>query len=709
MASKNHSPSVFRFGTFEVNARSGELRKQGVRIKIQEQPLRVLAVLLQQPFDVVTREELRAQIWPEDTFVDFDSSLNTAINRLREALGDSADNPRFIETLPRRGYRFLLPVMASDGKKRTISADASASGLASKHGRKMALALTSVALVLGSTALLWLRQRVPMFSPGQYVRLTNDGHDKSGNLSDGIRSPIVTDGGRLYFVEPTTDASFSSLVQVSVAGGDILSIPTPFRNVRLTDISPDRTHLLVGDIQSPTAAEVPFYSLPTVGGTAQRLGDFLAHDASWSPDGLSLAYATGDSLNVARPDGSGSKKLVDGLGAVWWPRWSPDGSRLRFTVTQPKTQDNAIWEIAADGANLREASRDWNLPGDQCCGSWTPDGSHFVFQSSQFGMTKVYAVSDRSLLFGRSHPVELGSGPLWSSAPALSADGKKLFLIGWQPRTELIRYDRKLKQFVSFLPAISASALDFTRDGKWVVYTQYPEGNVWRSRADGKDRVQLTSGTLYAFRPRWSPDATNIVFFGPRSHHPWKLYLLPANGGTPTQLIPGDENEGDPTWSPDGRRIAFGRLPWMPGTSQKPELYILDLASKGVTPLPGSQGLFSPRWSPSGRYIVALDTDSTKLMLYDFQTSSWRLLAQGVLGDPEWSHDDSSLYAIDVPAMNMVRIQINGRMETLANLNAERVAFTDTGIWMGLSPDDSVLTLRDLSAQELYSLELKNH
>jgi Tol biopolymer transport system component/DNA-binding winged helix-turn-helix (wHTH) protein len=707
MASKNHSPALFRFGTFEVNARSGELHKQGVRIKIQEQPLRVLAVLLQQPFDVVTREELRAQIWPEDTFVDFDSSLNTAINRLRDALGDSADNPRFIETLPRRGYRFLLPVIASDGKKQTISPDASASGVASKHGRKVALALTSVALVLGSTALLWLTQRVQRFSPGQYMRLTNDGHDKSGNLSDSIRSPIVTDGSRLYFVEPTTGASVSGLVEVSVAGGDILSIPTPFRNVRLTDISPDRTHLLVGDIQSPTAAEVAFYSLPTVGGTAQRLGDFLAHDASWSPDGLSLAYATGDSLNVARQDGTGSKKLVDGLGAVWWPRWSPDGSRLRFTVTQPKTQDNAIWEIAADGANLREASRDWNLPGDQCCGSWTPDGSHFVFQSSQLGMTKIYAVSDPSRFFGRSHPVELGSGPLWSAAPALSADGKKLFLIGWQPRTELIRYDRKLKQFVSFLPAISASALDFTRDGKWVVYTQYPEGNVWRSRADGKDRVQLTSGALYAFRPRWSPDATNIVFFGPLAHHPWKLYLLHANGGTPTQLIPGDENEGDPTWSPDGKRIAFGRLPWMPGTSQKPELYILDLASKGVTPLPGSQGLFSPRWSPSGRYIAALDTDSTKLMLYDFQTGSWRLLVQRVLGDPEWSHDDSSVYAIDVHAMSMVRIQINGRMETLASLNAERVAVTDTGIWIGLSPDDSVMTLRDLSAQELYSLELK--
>lgn len=99
-------PSEFLlFGTFEVDLRAGELRKQGKRIKLQDQPFQVLSVLLQRPGDVVTREELRKQIWPEDTFVDFDNSLNTAINKLREALGDSADNPRFIETLPRRSRR----------------------------------------------------------------------------------------------------------------------------------------------------------------------------------------------------------------------------------------------------------------------------------------------------------------------------------------------------------------------------------------------------------------------------------------------------------------------------------------------------------------------------------------------------------------------------------------------------------------------------
>ena len=122
MSPETRSREVFRFGTFEVDVRAGELRKQGVRIKLQEQPFRVLTILLRQPGGLVTRDELRSQIWPADTFVDFDNSLNTSINKLREALGDSADSPRFIETLPRRGYRFIEPVSSTDGKGSTISA-----------------------------------------------------------------------------------------------------------------------------------------------------------------------------------------------------------------------------------------------------------------------------------------------------------------------------------------------------------------------------------------------------------------------------------------------------------------------------------------------------------------------------------------------------------------------------------------------------------
>src|SRR5215469_3298503 len=117
MALETRSSGLLRFGTFEVDLRSGELRKQGKRIKLQEQPFQVLTVLLQRPGEVVTREELRNHNWSRDTFVDFDNGLNTAINKLREALSDSADNPRLIETLPRRGYRFIAPVTTDQRKK----------------------------------------------------------------------------------------------------------------------------------------------------------------------------------------------------------------------------------------------------------------------------------------------------------------------------------------------------------------------------------------------------------------------------------------------------------------------------------------------------------------------------------------------------------------------------------------------------------------
>ena len=146
MALETRSSGILRFATFEVDLRVGELRKQGKRLRLQDQPFQVLAVLLQRPGDVVTREELRSQIWSRDTFVDFDNGLNTAINKLREALGDSADNPRFIETLPRRGYRFLAPISVDGLKKPAIIA----------HSRKVTLVATVVVLLVPAVIAGWL-------------------------------------------------------------------------------------------------------------------------------------------------------------------------------------------------------------------------------------------------------------------------------------------------------------------------------------------------------------------------------------------------------------------------------------------------------------------------------------------------------------------------------------------------------------------------
>ena len=151
------SPALFRFGTFEVDVHSGELRKQGKRIKLQEQPFRVLTILLLQPGRVVTRDELRFQIWPADTFVDFDNSLNTSINKLREALGDSAESPRFVETLPRRGYRFIAPVTGADVTPKVAATSVSAAAPARIW--KMAATVAVVVLATGITAGLFWRAR----------------------------------------------------------------------------------------------------------------------------------------------------------------------------------------------------------------------------------------------------------------------------------------------------------------------------------------------------------------------------------------------------------------------------------------------------------------------------------------------------------------------------------------------------------------------
>src|SRR5262245_29437076 len=107
MQNKPSGPQVVRFGTFELDVRAGELRRQGAKIRLQEQPLRILEMLLAHPGQLVTREELRNRLWPSHTFVDFDHGLNKAINKLREALDDSAESPRFVETIPRRGYRMI--------------------------------------------------------------------------------------------------------------------------------------------------------------------------------------------------------------------------------------------------------------------------------------------------------------------------------------------------------------------------------------------------------------------------------------------------------------------------------------------------------------------------------------------------------------------------------------------------------------------------
>ena len=184
MAFDAQSSGILRFATFEVDLRAGELRKQGRRIKVQEQPFHVLTLLLQRPGEVVTREELRNQSWPPDTFVDFDNSLNTAINKLREALGDSADNPRFIETLPRRGYRFLAPVTGKDGRERSAEGDVACGASRLIHRRRIVVAGAAVVLATAMAGGLFWRSR-------QARRLTEKDTIVLGDFANTTRDAVL--------------------------------------------------------------------------------------------------------------------------------------------------------------------------------------------------------------------------------------------------------------------------------------------------------------------------------------------------------------------------------------------------------------------------------------------------------------------------------------------------------------------------------------
>lgn len=288
-------------------------------------------------------------------------------------------------------------------------------------------------------------------------------------------------------------------------------------------------------------------------------------------------------------------------------------------------------------------------------------------------------------------------------SPLPSKDGKKLFVVGTLPRGELTRYDARSGSFSAFLSGVSADGVSFSRDGQWVAYVSYPDWTLWRSKADGSQRIQLSYPPLVAVMPRWSPDGHQIVFFGFAPGKKIRLYMVSAEGGTPREAIPEDtQDEFDPTWSSDGTKIAFGSG----ATNPDCVIQMLDLKTKQVSTLPGSKGLFSPRWSPDGRNLAATTFDSRALMLFDFATQKWQEIAKISLGFPNWSKNSDYMYFLheeNDPAVMRVRIS-DHKVERVADLKNFRQAGY-FGIWLGMAPDDSPLLLRDTGTQEIYSLD----
>jgi DNA-binding winged helix-turn-helix (wHTH) protein/Tol biopolymer transport system component len=729
-----------RFATFELDRQTAELRKSGIKLKLRGQPIAVLSLLLERPGELVTREELRRHLWPEDTFVDFEHSLNTHIKKLRQVLDDNAEAPRYIETLPRRGYRFIASVeVVNNGNGALALAvndlaqsladcppapfivtslpvrpphDSAATIVPARWKRFVAGA---VVLTIAIAALYWLyRPRTP-FVTGIH-QLTHSGHPKS---LMGLHR-VVTDGTRVYFDE--FDGDTPRIAQVSARGGDVSYLDTPLiRNPLVVDISHDGSELLVlsalGHKESaPGQKKSVFWIVQLPSGQAQRIPD-LADGLTWMqflPGTNQITYVKQNQLYAANRDGTGAHRLVDfpaKYSTLLWAQYaiSPDAKMIRFPGRLWQ-----IWQSNLDGTGLRPFLP--NFPYAMYGGGWSRDGKLYLFDQLVYTASSLWAVTERRFPFRTfdSKPVQLTNGPLAFPAATASNDGKQIFAVGQSLRGELNIYDAATREFRPFLGGMSGGFIDHSPDGQWITYVSFPDGTLWRCRVNGGERQQLTTPAIgVIFSPRWSPDGRFILFnawqVDRRIDDYKKIYMIPAEGGAPLLLVSGNFQPADASWSPDGKSIAYGGAS---GVGDASEARILDVETRQTHTVPGSKSMFGPRWSPDGRYLVAQSGDAKRTLLYSFATSQWRELPTPAdsteMGWPTWSHDSRYVYAMS-NAHKIYRYRISdGREEEVADAGQMPLLSPvfGWGWWFQLTPDDHIVVLVDRGTDELYALDL---
>jgi len=357
-----------------------------------------------------------------------------------------------------------------------------------------------------------------------------------------------------------------------------------------------------------------------------------------------------------------------------------------------------MMEMAADGSGLH------HLPIHGCCGKWSADGKYYFYQTSR----DIWVLPERRTFWGRAElgaPVQLTTGPIKFGAATPSADGKQLFVVGSQPRIELVRYQSKTRQFVPVLGGISAEELEVSPDGQWITYTTYPESNLWRSKLDGSERLQLTFPPVNAHEPRWSPDGKQILF----TDVPRRMFIVSADGGSLQHLMPKVEDPntevGAGFWTAGGTSIVFVMF-----SAETHAIYRVNLQTQEISKIPGSDGMGGPRVSRDGRYLIS-GLGRNKRMLYDFQAQQWsEFTDEGDYWTSSWSLDSKFVYmqrGNRDGSREVIRISVpGGKVERVLDLSSLRLGGYWPG-WVSLLPDNSPLLMRDKSSQEIYRLDLQ--
>jgi len=641
----DRSPRLVRFEGFQLDLRAGELRPDaGKTLRLSEQPFRILTMLLEHPGEVLTRDEIRKELWPDNTIVEFEHSINAAMNRLRQALGDSADHPHYIETLARRGYRWMVSVEGME------VAPTSYADVTPRRWWPWAAALVA-ALGLGG-GILWFvhpASKTPGPRPTVTPLTASPGFEGDPSFSP--------DGKQVAFGRHERNQEGSQIyVKLIGTGGSPLRLTTGPAWSSSPVWSPDGRYIAFLRDFSPEKAAVML--IPALGGPERKIAEVFQSALSpctyltWSPDGNSLVVSDRDKpkeptgLFLLAIDTGEKRRLTSPPSpAIWdWsgdscPSLSPDGRTLAFIRTVDVKADLYLLAVS-DGLKAVNEPKRIELGNLRAYAPvWTEDGREIVFWNTgptywntdhESGLWRI----DVSGSAGRSaEPQRLADFGEDAIEPAISRRGHRLAYTSfsihssiWRiiapggPKANDVKSAGSVNGDTPFIYSTREDrAPEFSPDGKRIAFMSNRSGNweIWVCDSDGSNPVQLTS-----FRgpsvtnPRWSPDGGRIAFDSDaEGEGEFDIWVTSANGGKPQRMTTDPANDGNPSWSRDGRWIYFD-------SHRTGEQQVWKIPEGGGDAIQVTQdGGFAPLDSPDGKFIYY-----TKGL---GGTSVWRLPVEG--------------------------------------------------------------------------------
>jgi DNA-binding winged helix-turn-helix (wHTH) protein/Tol biopolymer transport system component len=658
------SEQTVRFGKFELDLRTRELHNSDRKLTLQEQPFQILAALLERPGQLVTRDELTKRLWPSDTFVDFEHSLNKAVNRLREALDDSAEHPRVIETLPRRGYRLIARLEPAESPKlESDSGDSTATAAPATNPPRSHYPLLGLGITLGLACLLaaflWIRHRGPKPPEADFQRLTfGRGIIRSARFAPDGQSIIYAaawDGKPVQLFWTRAGSRESRPLNVEA---DILAISTS-----------GEMAVLLNQHYRVVASQGTLALMPLTGGAPRKLLDNV-QDADWSPDGSKLVvthYVGGGHCDLEFPPG---KVVYETTGGAWLshPRISPRGDQIAFLEHPLGDDDSGFLAVIDLMGKKKTLTREFESRSGL---AWNPAGDAIWFSGSgptTRGVQALYEVT----VAGQQRQVRREPGNL--TIRDMSGDGR-LLLTRDSIRGEIFgRIHPETKEHeLSWLD--SSYATDLSPDGGMIALSVQGEASgagyeVYLRKTDGSPAVRLGDGV-----PRQiSPDGKWVLSMYPVSIQP-QLVLLSTGAGPPRMLTRDSILHRGAILLPDGKRVLFegnepghARRSWVQSvTSGKP---------MPVTP----EGTAGHQVSPDGRLLVAVDSES-RFWLYPMGGGQPRAFLGIESGEEaiRWSGDGKYLFVVTdgIPA-RVYRIEvITGRRQLIYTLAPSDAA----GLW----------------------------